>query len=70
MTRGAKTFRRVVSAGSEARQMTALRCLGKGRLRGLIRHCHAAPDTEITQQILGMALMEVMRRFMTTKVPL
>lgn len=70
MKRGAKAFRLVVSAGGETKRRTALRCLRKRKLRALIRYCERAPDTEINQDILGMALVEVIRRFMTTKTPL
>jgi hypothetical protein len=70
MKKGAKIFRRVVSAGDETQRMTALRCLRKRELRRLIRHCERATDTTITQDVLGMALVEVCRRFMKPKMPL
>lgn len=67
MSTGEKIFNRVRAASESNLQASAVQLANKRELRALVTYCESLPATEATTEILAVAMVEIVRRFMAKK---
>ena len=64
MSTGEKIYNRLKAASESNLQASAAQLCSKRELRALMSYCESLPASEATTDILAVAMVEIVRRFM------
>jgi hypothetical protein len=67
MSKGRKLYQRILAAKQGELHLSALRLASKSELRALVALCREQSPSDENDEILGLAMVEIVHRFMAPK---
>lgn len=67
MSKGQRFYQRFQAANQGELHLSALRLASKRELRALVSYCRDQPSSDENDETLGLAMVEIVHRFMAPK---